>query len=121
MPSVNVVALASSRNLRASAAVGACEDVVACDGLPHASAAAHVTATANPPIERMGHSFPVGGPVQAGAVDVSGRLPAISASSLHFQRQSTSSKPMARSHESCVSSASSLFEGSSSPGGTPRV
>src|SRR3954464_12084795 len=60
MPRVKVVALASSRNLRASVAVGACEDVVAGEGLPHASAIAQVTARANPLIERIGHSFPVG-------------------------------------------------------------
>src|SRR3954447_8820368 len=59
MPRVKVVALASSRNLRASAAVAAC-DVVASEGLPHASAIAQVTARANPLIERIGHSFPVG-------------------------------------------------------------
>ena len=39
--------------------------------------------------------------------------PTSNANSLHFQRQSTSTNPISRSHCSCVSRSSNLFEGSS--------
>jgi hypothetical protein len=42
-----------------------------------------------------------------------GLLPTRSANSRHFQWQSTSTKPISRSHPSWVSTSSSLFEGSS--------
>src|SRR5262249_9191229 len=41
-------------------------------------------------------------------------VPAKRASSRHFQWQSTSLKPISRSHASCVSTSRSLLEGSSS-------
>ena len=47
-----------------------------------------------------------------------GLVPARSASSRHFQWQSTSTNPIAFSHASCVSRSSSLFDGSSSGGAT---
>jgi hypothetical protein len=48
-----------------------------------------------------------------------GLTPASNANSRHFQWQSTSTKPIARSQPNCVSKSSSLLEGSSCSGETP--